>query len=138
MDNTRYSPKRDAILQCLRSTTCHPSAEWVYAQLKPRIPNLSLATVYRNLEAMLARGEVTHGLLLNGESFYEAAGRQAHRHYLVCKGCNARVDLPACPIEQTGGMTRMLLCSAWSTEIARQPISRFFTDGGTMQPYGIS
>ena len=45
MDNTRYSPKRDAILQCLRSTTCHPSAEWVYAQLKPRIPNLSLATV---------------------------------------------------------------------------------------------
>ena len=44
----------------------------------------------------------------------------------------------ACPIEQTGGMTRMLLCSAWSTEIARQPISRFFTDGGTMQPYGIS
>ena len=27
---TRYSPKREAILQCLRSTKCHPSAEWVY------------------------------------------------------------------------------------------------------------
>ena len=46
---TRHSPKREAILECLRSTTCHPSAEWVYAQLKPRIPDLSLATVYRNL-----------------------------------------------------------------------------------------
>ena len=58
MDNTRYSPKRDAILQCLRSTTCHPSAEWVYAQLKPRIPNLSLATVYRNLARFRAEGAV--------------------------------------------------------------------------------
>ena len=38
MNTTRYSPKRDAILQCLRSTTCHPSAEWVYSQLKPKIP----------------------------------------------------------------------------------------------------
>ena len=45
---TRYSPKREAILKCLRSTTCHPSAEWVYTQLKPQIPDLSLATVYRN------------------------------------------------------------------------------------------
>ena len=58
MDNTRYSPKRDAILQCLRSTTCHPSAEWVYSQLKPRIPDLSLATVYRNLARFRAEGAV--------------------------------------------------------------------------------
>ena len=58
MHNTRYSPKRDAILQCLRSTTCHPSAEWVYSQLKPRIPDLSLATVYRNLARFRAEGAV--------------------------------------------------------------------------------
>ena len=49
MNTTRHSPKREAILECLRSSICHPSAEWVYAQLKPRIPDLSLATVYRNL-----------------------------------------------------------------------------------------
>ena len=58
MNTTRYSPKRDAILQCLRSTTCHPSAEWVYSQLKPRIPDLSLATVYRNLARFRAEGAV--------------------------------------------------------------------------------
>ena len=59
MNTTRYSPKRDAILQCLRSTTCHPSAEWVYSQLKPKIPDLSLATVYRNLARFRAEGAVT-------------------------------------------------------------------------------
>ena len=58
MNTTRHSPKREAILQCLRSTTCHPSAEWVYSQLKPRIPDLSLATVYRNLARFRAEGAV--------------------------------------------------------------------------------
>ena len=45
----KHSHKRDAILECLRCTTSHPTAEWVYTQLKPTIPDLSLATVYRNL-----------------------------------------------------------------------------------------
>ena len=58
MNTTRHSPKREAILECLRSTTCHPSAEWVYSQLKPRIPDLSLATVYRNLARFRAEGAV--------------------------------------------------------------------------------
>src|SRR5699024_11189371 len=50
MESTRkHSRKRDAILDCMRSTTCHPTAEWVYQQLKPVFPDLSLGTVYRNL-----------------------------------------------------------------------------------------
>ena len=44
----KHSRKRDAILECLRCTTSHPTAEWVYNQLKPTIPDLSLATVYRS------------------------------------------------------------------------------------------
>ena len=41
----KHSRKRDAILECVRGTTCHPSADWIYAQLKPQIPDLSLGTV---------------------------------------------------------------------------------------------
>ena len=48
MPERKHSKKRDAIYECLRNTTTHPSAEWVYAQLKPTIPDLSLGTVYRN------------------------------------------------------------------------------------------
>ena len=38
----RYSRKRAAIMECLKSTTIHPTAEWIYEQLKPEIPDLSL------------------------------------------------------------------------------------------------
>lgn len=45
----RHSKKRDAILSCIRRSHLHPSAEWIYTQLKPEHPDLSLGTVYRNL-----------------------------------------------------------------------------------------
>ena len=42
-----YSRKREAILSALRSTKTHPTAEWVYLQMKNEYPDLSLGTVYR-------------------------------------------------------------------------------------------
>ena len=54
----KHSRKRDAILECLRCTTSHPTAEWVYTQLKPTIPDLSLATVYRNLAMFKDEGTI--------------------------------------------------------------------------------
>ena len=45
----RYSKKREAILEAIRSTDTHPTADWVYQTLKPTHPDLSLGTVYRNL-----------------------------------------------------------------------------------------
>ena len=100
MEGNRVTKQKQLILDILCASPVPLTAGEIYERGVRQRPTLAKSTVYRNLEAMLARGEVTHGLLLNGESFYEAAGRQAHRHYLVCKGCNARVDLPACPIEQ--------------------------------------
>lgn len=87
MHNTRYSPKRDAILQCLRSTTCHPSAEWVYSQLKPRIPDLSLATVYRNLARFRAEGAVQVIGCVDGEDRYD--GDTAPHGHFICRTCGS-------------------------------------------------
>ena len=39
---TRYSKKREAILDVIRGTRVHPTAEWVYQTLKPTHPDLSL------------------------------------------------------------------------------------------------
>ena len=47
----KKSRKRDAILACVCSTDTHPTAEWVYTQLKPEIRDLSLGTVYRHVPA---------------------------------------------------------------------------------------
>ena len=41
----KHFRKRDAILNCVKETTVHPSADWVYARLKPYISDLSLGTV---------------------------------------------------------------------------------------------
>ena len=49
MNNVRTSKKRDAMLALLQSTHCHPSADWVYREMKVRYLDLSLGTVYRNL-----------------------------------------------------------------------------------------
>ena len=62
----KHSRKRDAILECLRCTTSHPTAEWVYTQLKPTIPDLSLATVYRNLAMFKDEGTIDSVGVYNG------------------------------------------------------------------------
>ena len=97
MERKRYSPKRDAILRCLRSTTCHPSAEWVYSQLKPEIPDLSLATVYRNLARFRAEGEVQVIGCVDGEDRYD--GNTAPHGHFICRGCGAVIDLPPIPVD---------------------------------------
>ncbi len=90
---TRYSPKRQAILECICSTDCHPSAEWVYATLKPQIPDLSLATVYRNLARFREDGVVLAVGNVDGQERYDA-DTAPHSHF-ICRECGKVSDLPA-------------------------------------------
>ena len=53
-----YSHKREAILNIMRGTKSHPTAEWVYQQLKPQYPDLSLGTVYRNISRFKEEGQL--------------------------------------------------------------------------------
>jgi Fur family peroxide stress response transcriptional regulator len=46
--NFRQSRQRTRILELLCLTEIHPTAEWLYEQLKNELPQLSLGTVYRN------------------------------------------------------------------------------------------
>ena len=88
----RYSPKREAILECLRSTHNHPAAEWVYAQLKPSIPDLSLATVYRNLGQFRKDGTIQVIGNVDGEERYDG-DTSPHSHF-ICRSCGKVADLP--------------------------------------------
>jgi Fur family peroxide stress response transcriptional regulator len=93
METTRkHSIKRDAILKLLRSTTSHPGAQWVYSQLKPRIPDLSLATVYRNLNIFRQEGLALSLGAVNGEERFDGIV-ETHPH-LICSYCGAVLDLP--------------------------------------------
>ena len=67
----KKSRKRDAILACVCSTDTHPTAEWVYTQLKPEIPDLSLGTVYRNLAMFRREGIIGSAGVVNGLERYD-------------------------------------------------------------------
>lgn len=89
--NAKYSRKREAILQCLRSTTTHPSADWVYQQLKQDFPEMSLGTVYRNLSQCKQRGEIISVGYINGFERFDACVTP-HEH-LVCRDCGNIEDI---------------------------------------------
>lgn len=110
MNTTRHSPKREAILECLRSTTCHPSAEWVYSQLKPRIPDLSLATVYRNLARFRAEGAVQVIGCVDGEDRYDGntAPHRALRLPLLRRGHRPAAHPGGAAGYDSGGRGRQL------------------------------
>ncbi|MEA5051399.1 MAG: transcriptional repressor [Oscillospiraceae bacterium] len=94
METTRkHSFKRDEILRVLRSTKRHPDAAWVYEQLRPVIPDLSLGTVYRNLALFKREGEILSVGVFDGIEHFDA-DTSPHAHF-VCRRCGAILDLPA-------------------------------------------
>lgn len=88
---TRYSKKREAILTAIRGTTCHPSADWVYQTLKPNHPDLSLGTVYRNLDFFLQNGTIQSVGVVNGQQRFDGT-TTPHSHF-VCTECGCVLDL---------------------------------------------
>ena len=92
----RYSKKREAILAAIRGTDCHPSAEWVYHQLKPTHPDLSLGTVYRNLIFFQEHGDIQSVGVVQGQERFDGVVTP-HSHF-VCDCCGSVLDLPdICP-----------------------------------------
>ena len=87
----RYSKKREAILNAIRETKCHPSADWVYQTLKPTHPDLSLGTVYRNLEFFQQHGMVRSVGVVKGQERFDAT-TAPHTHF-VCSCCGDVIDL---------------------------------------------
>ena len=87
----RYSRQREAIRKQIADRGDHPTAETLYAELKADYPELSLATVYRNLSQLVEWGEVAK---IDG---YGAARFdwivEPHSHFF-CRECGCVVDMP--------------------------------------------
>ena len=86
-----FSRKREAILEVLRGTKSHPTADWVYQQLKPSFPDLSLGTVYRNLSRFKEDGTVVSVGVVEGQERYDA-DVTPHSHF-VCTVCGTVLDV---------------------------------------------
>lgn len=95
----KHFRKRDAILSGLRSTKAHPSAEMLFATLKPQIPDLSLATVYRNLSLFKKQGLVSSVATVNGTERFDG-NTDPHVHF-ICNVCDAVIDLEQMQVPDT-------------------------------------
>ncbi len=92
MEQTRrFSRKRQAILDTIRRSHCHPTADQVYQQLKPSFPDLSLATVYRNIALFKELGEIQSIGVVNGLEHFDGV-TAPHTHF-VCSRCGQVRDL---------------------------------------------
>ena len=88
----RHSHQRDMIYNYILSTKEHPSAEMIYEVLKKEEPNLSLGTVYRNLNLLEQLGMIKKVANVNNVERYDAM-TEDHIHF-VCSKCGAVIDLP--------------------------------------------
>lgn len=57
---------------------------------------MSLATVYRNINALLDEGAITKVELPGQPALYEAAGLK-HHHHFRCNTCGKTYDIDGCP-----------------------------------------
>lgn len=86
----RYSKQRKEILEIVKSTNSHPTADWIYERVRMQVPNISLGTVYRNLR-QLVDNDLIHAQTVNGMVHYD--GNLGDHQHFYCTDCSTLYDL---------------------------------------------
>lgn len=86
----RKTVQKMKIMEYLMSTTSHPTAEAVYAEVSKDIPTISLSTVYRNLNSMAEDGDILK-FEVGNEAHFDAD--TSFHHHVYCKLCKCVFDL---------------------------------------------
>ena len=87
----RNSKQRDLILDIITSSYSHPTAEDIYNVALKTIPNISLGTVYRNLDILQDMGSIRRINIESNTYRYDRAGNN-HAHF-VCNECEEIIDI---------------------------------------------
>ena len=83
--------QRIEVYRILLGSKEHPSPEMIYGRLKNKFPTLSLATVYRNLEALNRIGFIRKVNPLSDHARYDGDIKQ-HNHF-ICLSCRKVEDV---------------------------------------------
>ena len=86
----RYSHQREIILTVIQSTLVHPNADWVYKETRKIIPNISLGTVYRNLNQLVESGRI---LKLKDDAMVRYDGNTRQHDHFRCSVCSKWYDI---------------------------------------------
>jgi Fur family peroxide stress response transcriptional regulator len=91
MTVTKFSRQREAILEYLVHTTEHPTADTVYLNIRKSYPNISLGTVYRNLNMLAERGDILKLNCQDGSDHFD--GNPKPHYHFQCNSCGRVLDL---------------------------------------------
>jgi Fur family transcriptional regulator, peroxide stress response regulator len=84
------TPQRIAVYRALLESEEHPTPEMLFNAVSPAMPSLSLATIYKSLEALQSLGLVREVPVVRDSRRYDA-NLDAH-HHLVCERCGSVTD----------------------------------------------
>jgi len=93
MKKTRNTRQRNVILDILKQSCAHPTAETIYREARQVLPNISLGTVYRNLNFLRDQGTVREIRPSEGGSSRFDGAHTPHAHF-HCSKCNGLLDIP--------------------------------------------
>ena len=85
-----YSKQREEVINILKTSYSHPTAEQIYLLVKEKNPNISRGTVYRNLNLLVEKGEIIKIDMNNGSDRYDYI-REDHSH-IICAECGKVID----------------------------------------------
>ncbi len=85
-----YSKQREDLLNILKNSRSHPTAEELYEKTKEKIPSVSRGTVYRNLKDLVDEGYIIKISMANGADRYDYIHKK-HNH-IICKSCGTVKD----------------------------------------------
>jgi len=110
---TRETRQRRLVLETLRATKSHPTAEWIFERVREEMPHISLGTVYRNLNVLRDEGLIRE-LRVNGRTAHWDGDLSPHGHF-VCTECGAIRDVWGLPNHDWHGLKDLVGC-----EVVRQ------------------
>ncbi|HBF2450343.1 TPA: transcriptional repressor [Clostridioides difficile] len=87
----KFSKQRELILNEILNNPVHPTADYLYENLKKDNPNLSLGTVYRNLAQLTEHGFIRKVSIPGYPDRFD--GRIDNHYHIICKVCGEVYDL---------------------------------------------
>ncbi|MFR5601802.1 MAG: transcriptional repressor [Lachnospiraceae bacterium] len=98
MKPLKHSRQRELIKTCLMNRYDHPTADTIYLAIREELPNISLGTVYRNLNLLVDLGEITKLTFGDGADHFD--GNTIPHYHFICTDCGNVIDLPMEPLER--------------------------------------
>ncbi len=91
-EKNRMTKQKRLILEILRGTDTHPTADWIYSKAVLQMDTISRSTVYRNLNSLFESGLIQKINVGDSETRFDGS---THDHvHLVCDVCGRVIDLP--------------------------------------------